>query len=1082
MNTIIDYLEYWATVQPDKRLNSFVDIDGKDKVSYTYLDFCNHTRNLADYLSRCSGLKYGDRALLVYPAGLDMIAAFFACVRIGVIPIPVSPPTSMNFNASLEKLNFITNDCQAKFALTTQEFYRTYSSLISKYESTSRIKSENDLPQCDWVTTDNFKELAPEEFRNETNPILFLQYTSGSTSDPRGVMVSHENVIHNALSTIDHVPIGVTWLPQYHDMGLIGYYLFPVVTGGTTYGISPVDFLKRPILWLQTITRVKATYASSPNFGFEFCLREDKVPSEMLNELNLSSLRTLMNASEPVRTDTYQKFLEKFAPCGLMPEAHIVAYGLAENTLAAAHYGRRILTVNKRLLLQGKLQKENVQLHDDSQLSLASCGKPIDGVCLQIVDTQSCSRLDEEQIGEIWLSGKSVCHGYWERQEMTQEVFHNIVSNDPEDKNIYLRTGDLGFLQDGELFVCGRIKDLIIIKGVNYYPQDIEAIVESTSRNIRAGGVAAFDGGNEEGEALVVVVEVKNSQKLPDPAEIVHAVRTQYYIAPHTIIFVPPRTIAKTSSGKIARNLTRKDYLSGKLSTIATNIFVNQQKFEGELTNARQRFRYIFDEYNITGKEEYTFAELAIDSIILVQFLLDIQSLLKEKGAASFVDQVDIQFLQQLTIVEFFNLVDQLETAPQQAVDVWCYGLKQAQHEYENHVQDSMRSDAQLAENNCNIYSANREPLTDVLLTGATGFFGPFLLSSLLLQTTYMYHVLIRAKDPKHGMERIREALRRSLILTPSLAEELEKRVHVVCGDIAQRNLGMSPIDWESLTTQIQAVCHNAALVNYILNYETLKPHNVDGTRELLRFAFAGNPKEFHHISTTFIFGWTVKGTLPESDNNNEMMGLDFGYSQSKWVAEQLVFEAEKKGLKAHIYRPSLISASTLGVCDNNDIAIRLLAFMINHRVAVYTYNQISFLPADIVAHNIASIFKRRETDGCTLHVTADNYYNMMDVTRLITAKYGYPFTYYDIPGFIFEMNRRCTSADPLYPLLDFFNRSFSKIAAMQLKRYNNDQYRKAREQSGNGCPDPSLEDTVSYLVKHLLQAGLIPRIPKVVL
>ena len=283
------------------------------------------------------GLKRGDRALLVYPPGLEVIVAFFACARLGAIPVPVYPPMNTN-----------------EFQREALRNWRTFSVLTARRGSLLRLTASTDptsecsgrrltysrlpitpaLPDLDWVTTDDVKGQASQSFGYESNPVLFLQYTSGSTSDPKGVIVSHENVIHNCLATVDHQPTGVSWLPQYHDMGLIGYYLYPVITGGTTYGFSPTDFLKRPGLWLQTLSRFQATCGSSPNFGFDYCLREDKIPSDQLADLDLSSLRFLMNASEPARPETYRRFLERFAPYGLRPQAHVVAYGLAENTLA----------------------------------------------------------------------------------------------------------------------------------------------------------------------------------------------------------------------------------------------------------------------------------------------------------------------------------------------------------------------------------------------------------------------------------------------------------------------------------------------------------------------------------------------------------------------------------------------------------------------------------------------------------------------------------------------------------------------------------------------------------------------------
>lgn len=1075
MNSIIDYLEKWATIQPDKCFISFLNAQGKEAEIYTYLSFHERSRYVAEYLSHNIRLKRGDRILLVYPPGLEIIVAFMACARIGVIPVPVAL-SPVNFERDLAKITYIARDCEPRFALTTWELYHSYRMLLENPQNYSLFQAASALLNLDWVTTDDLRGHASAAFYNNPGPILFLQYTSGSTSDPKGVIVSHENVIHNCRAIIDHVPTGVCWLPQYHDMGLIGYYVYLVITGGTTYGFSPMDFLKRPILWLQTLSRVQATYTSSPNFGFEYCLREDKIPSNQLGDLDLSSVRVLMNASEPVRAETYRRFLERFGPYGLRPQAHVVSYGLAENTLAASHSGRRIITLNKRLLQEGRLHLENPKLLSDNQLQLVSCGRPLDDIHVRIVDPKSHAALDNRQIGEIWLAGKSTSQGYWNRPQLTHETFHNSIANDPDDHNIYLRTGDLGFLNDGELFVCGRIKDVIIIHGVNYYPQDMERIVESTLPKVRPGGVAVF-GGSEEEETLIVMVEVRKSEDLPDPVKISYALRAQYNVGSHTIVFVPTATIVKTTSGKIARNLTRKRWLNKELLTIAIHVSDTEKDLPRDFSSGlRQRFNYILESYNLTGREEDTLAEIGIDSLTLVVLFLELERLLEEYGAPDLVDEIDGRLLQRLTVTEFFSLLDQLDPAlnnPSSSLQVL---LKQFKIENEDHERDCMRQDVKLECINCFDIPENDDPLTSVLLTGATGFFGPFLLNSLLLQTSYTYYVLVRAPDQVIGMERIRESLRRVLLWTPALDEHLEKRVRIVCGDISQQNLGIPSDLWKLLTTQVQAVIHNAALVNYVLNYEALKPHNVNGTRELLRFACTGTKKEFHFISSTIIFGWTPLGELLERENNEDMLNLDFGYAQSKWVAEQLVFAAERQGLNVRVYRPSFISASTNGIASKDDIVIRLLAFMINHGIAVNTLNQISFLPADIVAHNIAAIFEQRRAAGGTLHVTADNYCNLTDITQIINCDYGYPFVYYDIPEFVEELTCRCTKADPLYPLLPFINQSHLKIAAMQHKRYNNSRYREAKQLSSNTGADPPLRDTVSYLMAYMLREKIIRR------
>ena len=1079
MGTVIAYLDYWAAIQPDQCLYSFIDEKGQELESYTYLAFHERTRQIAAHLVGAAKLRRGDRVLLVYSPGLEFIAAFFACARCGVIPVPVYPPTPMNFESGLKKLAFIARDCQAGAALTTRGFYRSYQLMLTRRKMAALKHKAPPLPKLTWVTTDDMRGIAADTFADNPDEILFLQYTSGSTSNPKGVIVTHENVIHNCGSTLDHVPICVSWLPQYHDMGLIGYYLYPLLAGGTTYGFAPLNFLKRPEIWLQTISRVRATYTSSPNFGLEYCLREDKISDDQLETVDLSSLRVLMNAAEPVRAETHLRFLERFSQFGLRPQAHVVAYGLAENTLAVSHYGKQVVTVNKRQLQLRQLHFESGLQKNNNQLRIVSCGKPLAGVHVRIVHPETHEELREHQIGEIWLAGKSTCRGYWNQPTLTSKQFGCVLANNPADANRYLRTGDLGFFHEGELYVCGRIKDLIIIHGVNYYPQDIESIVEASAKQIRTGCTVAFDV-DEGGERLVVVAEVKRPDDLPDPAEIARAIRTQYYIEPQTIAFVRQKSIPKTTSGKLARSRTRELWLAGEMQVIATHVCAKRPEPVGRPANLRERFQYIIELYNLTGREEYTFVEIGIDSLTMVQLLNDIKRLLEEHGARALVNEVDIRLLQRLTIAEFFALLDQFEKTADEPLAALKYVLRRIQKEHESYERECMRADAELEPLPLGP-DAPAAPVRNVLLTGATGFFGPFLLHGLLHETPYTVYVLTRATDPVHGLDRVCSALRHARLWTRELEELLPQRVRIVCGDLALHNLGLRSAQWRALTTEVQAICHNGALVNYVLSYDALRPHNVDGTRELLRFAATGVRKEFHLVSSTFIFGWTVKGVLRETDGNAEMANLDFGYAQSKWVAERLTFAAEKQGLKVRVYRPSLLSASTGGVGSRDDIAVRLLAFMIKYGVAVKAENQISFLPADIAADTIARIFAQRQTAATTYHVTVDGYYNMMDVTEVIAREYGYTFEYFEIPDFIGQMNRLCTKEDPVYPLLDFFNRSHEKLAAMQHKRYNNEQYQQARAASGHGRCEPPLVETVRYLVDFMLGEGMItlPPLPR---
>ncbi|ETW21740.1 hypothetical protein MGAST_24130, partial [Mycobacterium gastri 'Wayne'] len=555
----------WEVRRPDQTLYRFVDAEGRELEHYTYHSFAERTRELAAYLFAEAGLRPGDRALLVYPPGLEMVAAFFACARIGVIAVPVSPPLPMAFEAGLAKLSFIARDCQAKVVLSTKQFEYDYRLLLGHRQGGLPWPGAARPPELPWFATDGTWEFGGAPVADTPGPVLFLQYTSGSTSDPKGVIVSHANVIANG-SAFAGGEVAVSWLPQHHDMGLISAYLFILLLGGTTHAMSPADFLQRPSAWLRLISQVRATHSPAPNFALEYCLREDKLPTDELTGIDLSSLDSLLVGAEPLRANTFARFRQRFAGYGLRPDALAGAYGLAENTLIVSIRGRQTLALNKRALGQNLARVEKALPDNNNQAHVVSCGKPVAGNVVRIVDPRSRQALGEGRIGEVWLDGPSKGGGYWHRPELTAETFAARITGDAE--RTYLRTGDLGFLYEGELFVCGRSKDLIIVRGVNCYPSDIEAVVERSAAQVRNGCVAAFSFEHEEQEALVVVAEVRDQHSLPDPKALARSIRRYCHVDPHTIVFSPPRSIPKTTSGKIRRAQTRRLWLDGKLPVL----------------------------------------------------------------------------------------------------------------------------------------------------------------------------------------------------------------------------------------------------------------------------------------------------------------------------------------------------------------------------------------------------------------------------------------------------------------------------------------------------------------------------------
>jgi thioester reductase-like protein len=1072
----LELLQRLAEEHPDKLLYSYLDVDGDPIESYTYASFLLRAEAIAGHLLNGHHFSPGDRLLLAYPPGLEMICAFFGCVRAGLVPVPVYPPSSRGFQSALYKMVHIARDCQASGVLTSRDYHASLKTNLTRSGVATSGVDVDYISGLPWIPTEEFVEttgclpqIAPSE-------VLFLQYTSGSTMEPKGVVVSHENILDTAPLVIENAaPIVVSWLPQYHDMGLIGCYLYPALRGGTTYGFSPTDFIQRPVLWFETISKYRATSTAAPNFAFDYCLRNGRLPKETLEACDLSSLLVLMCAAEPVKPDTYTRFLEAFQAYGLKSESFYVAYGLAENTLAVTLHGRNIVSVNKRALTLGSARMTTEVSEIDASKQIVSCGVPLEGVDLKIVDPEGHFALEPGRIGEIWLAGKGKCQGYWNNSELTLKQFRaRLVDDSPYDDG-YLRTGDLGFMHEGELYVCGRIKDMIILRGQNYYPHDIESVVEKSSSLLRHSCVVAFQIHEDNEPALAIVAEVKNPKVLPDARKIATAVRNYLNVEVAVMSLIAPRAVPRTSSGKIMRQKTRQMWMAGEFTVLSDFSRDGDVDAAQSSVDMNSPFAELKARYNLTGQESYNLVEAGLDSLDLVGFMHELKELLKDKGAELLARQVDIGLVQRVSVAELFSLANQLESAPEEALlhlRTFLAAFREEQNALEMQM---MREDTKLLFEPPAPLPVPKIPCPrQVLLTGGTGFIGPFLMKSLLEQTEATIHVLVRASDELQGKQRLRAAMHSMGSVPVDLMESFEARVIPVCGDLGQKSLGLMKETWDFLTTEIDTIFHNGATVNYLFNYDMMRDANVLGTNEILRLAFEGRSKEFNYVSTTFIFGWAVKSVLYETDSNANMELLDFGYSQTKWVAERVVFEAQQRGLSVRLFRPALVSPSVDGGGNNFDIAVRLVAFMVNHGIGVDTLNQVSFVPADIVANNIVAISTSPGTANQTFHVVRDDYSNMTDITRLITESTGRQFDAFALPDFVPELIRRCRKEDLLFPLLDFLVGSVDNISSMEFKRYDSSTYQAARDASAWGRPDPSLEDTVNGILKFMNRKGII--------
>jgi acyl-CoA synthetase (AMP-forming)/AMP-acid ligase II len=536
---------------PDQPLFTFLPDGTGEGITWSHLDLHREATQVARLLR--NSVEPGDRVLLMATPGLDYVASFFGCLYAGVIAVPAYPPTALNARHGLERVYAIMQDAQVAAVLVDDTAY----SALAPYASY--------VPQRLLTMAEARQTASDDEVPNSAHEddIAFLQYTSGSTGEPKGVMVTQGNLVANiAMMREAYARPGdllVSWLPPYHDMGLIAMLLGPPLAGMRTVFMSPTAFLRQPARWLQTISRFGGAISGAPNFAYEACVR--KVKDADLEGVDLSTWRVAVNGAEPMRASTVEGFGERFAAWGFHREAFRPAYGLAETTLmtstGAIGDDASIVDVDATELADGRLR---IATGPDDGHRLVTCGRPPAGAEITVVDPESGAPLEAGLVGELVVRGPHVARGYWGRGQGDDRFADGAV-----------RTGDLGCFLDGELVVTGRVKDLIVVRGQNHYPHDVERTVEQAHPGFRPGCGAAFTIDRDGEERLVVVQEVVAAQVdgLDAAIDAVRrSVTVTHGITPVAVVLTPPGAVAKTSSGKIRRRDTRELYLSDALSTV----------------------------------------------------------------------------------------------------------------------------------------------------------------------------------------------------------------------------------------------------------------------------------------------------------------------------------------------------------------------------------------------------------------------------------------------------------------------------------------------------------------------------------
>jgi len=565
--TLVDTLLRTAREQPDAVAFGFLT-DGDDTcVEMTYRELATEARRIASLLLDRSAP--GSRAVLVYPPGLDFIAGFFACLLAGVVAVPAYPPVPPGKEAAAQRFRGIVRGAAAELVLTTADY-------LAFRDADPLMRTVVDVP---WLATDRRRLGAADDRREpdvRPDSVALIQYTSGATGDPKGVVLRHDALLANqraiqcAMDSSERT-VGVSWLPMYHDMGLIGFVIHPLFLGIPSYLMSPLHFLERPIRWLRAISRYGATISGAPNFAYELCLRRITPQEEEAADLDLSSWMVAFIGSEPVRAAPLRRFADRFAARGLRREALYPCYGLAEASLLVTGSvplaGLRTTWLDGVALGNGMVEPTTPD--QPGAVEVVSSGRPPEGVEVAVIDRESGDPLPDGQVGEIWTRGPSVAAGYWGRPEQTEATFRALLPGRPAEP--FLRTGDLGFLLVGELYVTGRAKELMIVHGRNVYPQDIELAAQDADSRVRNGCGAAFGivVGESEEVALVQEVSATDEPTLRDLMRTIrHTVADAHGIRLAAICLVPPRALPRTSSGKLKRGACRDAFLDGRIKPL----------------------------------------------------------------------------------------------------------------------------------------------------------------------------------------------------------------------------------------------------------------------------------------------------------------------------------------------------------------------------------------------------------------------------------------------------------------------------------------------------------------------------------